>query len=387
MKDSENIFFVGIFVFLFGIVLYFTMSFSSCRHSLDVDDSSTSKSKVSSNSIQWLDISGETYRHVMIAEGTPTLYNGHPTTVMLDNNKTIFCAWSKGHGGPAAFLAKSEDSGLTWQQLSVPDAWLTTENCPSIYKLTDKQRTQRLFIFAGRPQISQTYSEDGGKTWSPVVSLHKPYGMPFTSIQRLKNGNYLALYNRRRKNDNKSPQCVWGSISEDGGLTWKESFPLPDRPDKQPCEPCLIRSPDENELMVLMRDESRTGSSLIMYSQDEGNTWSEIEETMPYLTGDRHIAKYTPDGRLVVAFRDRMTGSPFYGHFVVWVGRYEDIVEKKEGQYRVKLLHSYAGWDCGYPGLEILPDGTIIATTYIKYKAGNNKQSIVSVRFKLEDLE
>jgi hypothetical protein len=345
-------------------------------------------SKTDADSIRWLDISGEKDRHVMIAEGTPTLYNGHPTTVMLDDNKTILCVWSKGHGGPAAFLAKSEDGGLTWQKLSVPGDWLTTENCPSIYKLTDKQGTQRLMIFAGRPDISHSYSEDYGENWSSVVSLHKPYGMPFTSIQRLKNGNYLALYNsRRRKNDNKSPQCVWGSISEDGGLTWKESFPLPDRLDKQPCEPCLIRSPDGNELMVLMRDESRTGSSLIMYSQDEGNTWSEIEETMPYLTGDRHVAKYTPDGRLVVAFRDRMADSPFYGHFVVWVGRYEDIVNKGEGRYRVKLLHSYAGWDCGYPGLEILPDGTIIATTYIKYTEGDNKHSIVSVRFKLEDLE
>jgi hypothetical protein len=81
-----------------------------------------------------------------------------------------------------------------------------------------------------------------------------------------------------------------------------------------------------------------------------------------------------------------MIDSPFYEHFVVWVGKYEDIVNKKEGQYRVKLLHSYAGWDCGYPDLEILPDGTIIATTYIKYTEGKNKQSIVSVRFKLEDL-
>jgi hypothetical protein len=323
----------------------------------------------------------------MIAEGTPELYNGHPTTVMLDDNRTIFCVWSKDHGGPAAFLAKSEDGGLTWRMRSVPSDWLKTVNCPSIYKLTDNQEKQRLFVFAGGPKISQTYSEDYGETWSSVVSLNKRNGMPFTGIQRLKNGNYLALYTRGKGDSDWGPHCVWGSISEDGGLTWKESFPIPDRLDKSPCEPCLIRSPDGNELMVLMRDESRTGSSLIMYSKDEGTTWSEIEETIRYLTGDRHVAKYTPDGLLVVAFRDRMVGSPFYGHFVAWVGRYEDIVNRKEGQYRIKLLNSYAGWDCGYPGLEILPDGTIIATTYIKYTEGNNKQSIVSTRFKLEDLE
>jgi hypothetical protein len=41
------------------------------------------------------------------------------------------------------------------------------------------------------------------------------------------------------------------------------------------------------------------------------------------------VARYAPDDRLVVAFRDRMVGSPFYGHFVVWVGRYGDIVNWK----------------------------------------------------------
>jgi hypothetical protein len=386
MKNLKNVL-VGKFVFFTGMILFFVILFSFCRNFLNADDPFIRGDKTVTDSIRWLDISGETYRHVIIAEGTPELYNGHPTTVMLDDNKTIFCTWSKNHGGPAAFLAKSEDGGLTWQKLSVPGDWLTTNNAPSIYKLMDKQGTQRLFVFTSALKMSQTYSEDYGETWSPVKGLGKSNGMPFTSIQRLKNGDYLALYSRGKGDNDTGPQCTWGSISEDGGLTWKESFPLPDRLDKQPCEPCLIRSPDGNELMVLMRDESRTGSSLIMYSSDEGDTWSEIEETIPYLTGDRHVAKYTPDGRLVVTFRDRMIGSPFYGHFAAWVGRYEDIVNRKEGQYRVKLLHSYDGWDCGYPGLEILPDGTIIATTYIKYTEGNNKQSIVSTRFKLEDLE
>jgi hypothetical protein len=384
MKNLKNVF-VGKPMLLAGMVLSFGLLFSSCRNSLAGADLFFSKTDASG--IRWLDISGETYRHVMIAEGTPELYNGHPTTVMLDDNKTIFCVWSKDHGGPAAFLAKSEDGGLTWQKLLVPSDWLKTTNCPSIYKLTDKQGKQRLFVFIGAPKIPQTYSEDNGESWSPIMSLNKRNGMPFTSIQLLKSGNYLALYSRGKENDDGGPQCTWGSISEDGGLTWKESFPLPDRSDKSPFEPCLIRRPDGNELMVLMRDESRTGSSLIMYSKDEGEHWSGIEETIPYLTGDRHVAKYTQDGRLVVTFRDRMVGSPFYAHFVAWVGKYEDIVNRKEGQYRVKLLHSYAGWDCGYPGLEILPDGTIVATTYIKYTAGNNKQSIVSTRFKLEDLE
>ncbi len=33
------------------------------------------------------------------------------------------------------------------------------------------------------------------------------------------------------------------------------------------------------------------------------------------------------------------------------------------------MLHNYAGWDCGYPGVELLPDGTIVATTYVTFLA------------------
>jgi hypothetical protein len=67
------------------------------------------------------------------------------------------------------------------------------------------------------------------------------------------------------------------------------------------------------------------------------------------------------------------------------VGRYEDIKQSKPGQYRVKLLHNYAErvGDCGYPGVELLPDGTIVTTTYLKYAPGKKKHSVVSVRFDL----
>ena len=52
-------------------------------------------------------------------------------------------------------------------------------------------------------------------------------------------------------------------------------------------------------------------------------------------------------------------------------------------------MHSYAGSveDCGYPGLELLPDGTLVATTYVKYKPGPEKHSVASVRFKLSELD
>ncbi len=67
--------------------------------------------------------------------------------------------------------------------------------------------------------------------------------------------------------------------------------------------------------------------------------------------GDRHKAVYAHDGRLVVAFRDMGRESPTKNHFVAWVGRYEDILAGRDGDYKIKLLNSHAKrtGDCGYP--------------------------------------
>lgn len=127
----------------------------------------------------------------------------------------------------------------------------------------------------------------------------------------------------------------------------------------------------------------------MMFSRDEGATWSEPADTPWGLSGDRHIGVQTDDGRLVFAFRDMAPASTTRGHFVAWVGTYDDIKRADGGQYRIKLLHNHADQvtDCGYPGVELLPDGTIVATTYLKYRPGLEKHSVVSTRFTLAELD
>jgi len=42
--------------------------------------------------------------------------------------------------------------------------------------------------------------------------------------------------------------------------------------------------------------------------------------------------------------------------------------------------------DCGYAGVELLPDGTIVATSYGKWTEGEPNY-VVSVRLKLDELD
>ena len=74
------------------------------------------------------------------------------------------------------------------------------------------------------------------------------------------------------------------------------------------------------------------------------------------------------------------------GDWVGWVGTYEDIVAGREGQYRVRIMDNTKDADCAYPGVEVLPDGTFVTTTYGHWTK-DEPPYIVSVRFKLSELD
>lgn len=344
-----------------------------------------------------LDISDQTGRHVVIAKGTEETYQGHPYQLQMPDPETLFVVWCINHGGSAGPMAKSVDGGLTWTRLDerLPEDYSTHQNCPSIYRLVDPEGQARIWVWSAAkgtrqgPGMPSIMSEDEGETWKEMPPLGYPCVMTFSSMVELKDGRYLGLYHKGPEGADKPPLGVFQSITADGGFTWSEPKVVAEVDEKNPCEPFVFRSPDGGELCCLMRENTHKGRSLIMYSQDEGETWSEPVDTSWGLTGDRHMGVQLPDGRWVIAFRDQAINSPTKGHFVAWVGTYDEIKNGTPGDYRVKLLHSYAKrtGDCGYPGINVLPDGTIVATTYIKYDDGPEKHSVVSTRFTIAELD
>jgi hypothetical protein len=227
-------------------------------------------------------------------------------------------------------------------------------------------------------------SLDKGKTWTPLA----PNGLrctvaPNTSIP-LSGGRYLVLYAREHAGPKNIK--IWQSITSDGGLTWEPERVVCEVKGAAPDEPGTILSPDGSQILALMRENARTCNSLYMVSDDEGETWSKPRELSASLTGDRHMPRYAPDGRLVVTFRDTTHVSPTKGDWVAWVGTYDDIIKVREGQYRVRLMKNHRDGDCAYPGLELLPDGTFVATTYGHWIPGESPY-IVSVRFKISELD
>jgi len=344
--------------------------------------------------IPLIDLAGETDRQVVV-DREPGQYLGHPTTVLLPDGRTLLCVYPKGHGRGAIVMKRSEDGGLTWSdRLPTPENWESSREVPTIHRLIDREGKARLVLWSGLYPARRAISEDDGRTCGPLEAVGDWGGIVVMgSVVPIAGGRHLAMFHDdgrffAEEGSVRRPASfrLYQTISADGGITWQEPTMIHESSPHLLCEPGILRSPDGRVLAALLRENSRTRNSFIILSEDEGRTWSEPRELPAALTGDRHTARYAPDGRLFITFRDTTRASSTQGDWVAWVGRFEDIIAGKEGQYRVRLMDNHHRWDCAYPGLELLPDGTFVTTTYGHWEAGESP-FIVSVRLKLEELD
>jgi hypothetical protein len=346
--------------------------------------------------IPTLDLSAQKHRQVIV-DREQGQYLGHPTTVLLEDGKTMLIVYPKGHGKGGIVYKRSTDGGKTWsERLPTPASWATSREVPTIHRVVDAKGTKRLIMWSGLYPARLAVSGDDGAKWSEL----KPAGdwggiVVMGCLEELKTGkgHYVALFHDdgrffTTKPIRKSPTVftLYKTFSKDGGLSWSKPEAIFARSDVHLCEPGLIRSPDGKQLCVLLRENSRRKNSFVIFSNDEGKTWTKPRELPAALTGDRHTGRYAADGRLFISFRDTTRVSPTKGDWVAWVGTYDDIVKGREGLYRVRLMDNTKGGDCAYPPVEVLPDDTIVTTTYGHWTKGEAPY-IVSVRLKLSELD
>ena len=346
--------------------------------------------------IPLVDLASDAKRQILVdrEEGQ---YLGHPTTVLLEDGHTVLCVYPKGHGKGAIQLKRSTDGGLTWSpRQTVPENWATSLETPTIHRVIDAQGHRRLIVWSGLWPARLSISEDDGSSWSPLKVVGDWGGIVVMgSVEAVRNkpGHYLAWFHDDGRYISKGAQPANPSIfrlyqvrSEDGGLTWSQPRVLWSDSAIHLCEPGAVRSPDGRTLVLLLRENRRKLNSHFIVSTDEGATWSNPKELPLSLTGDRHTAKYARDGRLVISFRDTAKGSVTAGDWIAWVGQFSDLLSGREGQYRIRLGDNQHAWDCAYPGVEVLGDGTVLATTYGHWDAGKSPY-IISVRFTLKEID
>ncbi|MDE2690689.1 MAG: transporter substrate-binding domain-containing protein [Acidobacteriota bacterium] len=355
--------------------------------------------------LRWVDWANETHRQVVV-DREPGQYLGHPTTVLLSDQRSILTVYPKGHGAGPVVMKRSGDGGLSWSQRQpTPASWATSMETPTVFPVDLADGRRRLIMFSGLYPVRMARSDDEGETWTELEPIgHFGGVVAMSSVERLRSldGELMALFHddgrffrrptsRYERIPGFEPEFkVYKTVSLDDGLTWLEPEVIARHPEAHLCEPGLIRSPDGREIAVLLRENSRRFNSFVIFSPDEGRTWSRPIELPASLTGDRHVGRYTPDGRLFITFRDQEPASPWRGDWVGWLGRYEDLRrgarEPWAGQARVRLMDNRYAADTAYPGLELLPDGTFVTTTYGHFTPGEEPW-IASVRFAVAELD
>ncbi|MDH5493777.1 MAG: glycoside hydrolase, partial [Myxococcales bacterium] len=342
-----------------------------------------------------LDLDAATERQVVV-DREAGQYLGHVTTVLLEDGETLLAVYPKGHGKGEILYKRSTDGGRTWsERLPTPASWASSQEVPTIHRVIDPLTGEkRLILWSGLYPARLAHSADDGATWSELRPVGEWGGIVVMGfVERLANGSYLAMFHDDGRffagtSTHRDPPVfqLYKTFSHDGGLTWERPEVVWSGSDVNLCEPGCVRSPDGKTLAVLLRENRRVRNSFVIFSEDEGQTWSAPRELPASLTGDRHTGKYAPDGRLVLSFRDTALESPTQGDWVAWVGTFQDLLFGLPGQYRVRLKDNLHSWDTAYPGVEVLPDGTFVATTYGHWEV-DAEPYILSVRFSLAELD
>jgi arylsulfatase A-like enzyme len=349
--------------------------------------------------LQLIDLDARETHHVIV-DREKGQYLGHPTTCLLEDGKTILCVYPKGHGRGGIVYKRSPDGGKTWSdRLPTPDSWATSREVPTLHRVVDAEGNKRLIMWSGLYPARLAVSEDDGASWGELEKAGDWGGivvMGFVEKLQTGPGHYLAMFHddgRFFKGSGKRTGVftLYTTVSHDGGLTWAEPKAIFASSDVHLCEPGSMRSPDGKNLAVLLRENARRKNSHIIFSNDEGKTWSVPREMPLSLTGDRHTGKYAGDGRMFISFRCRSPESKaasraFEGDWVGWVGTWDDLVHGREGQYQVRCKDNTKGYDTTYPGVEILPDDSFVITTYGHWDEGESPY-IRSIRFTLGDLD
>ncbi len=359
--------------------------------------------------IPFIDLADDYYRQTLV-DHQAGQYLGHPTTCLLDDGKTILTVYPKGHGKGGIIYKRSTDGGLTWsKRLPTPQSWLSSKEVPTLHRVTDAAGKKRIIMFSGLHPIRMAVSEDDGAHWSELKAIGDFGGIVAMGCHfpvKTKPGHYISLFHddgrfirKDSKKENPPVMTLFKTLSTDGGLTWGQPEKIFASADIHLCEPGVIRSPDGKTLAVLLRENRRKKNSHIIFSTDEGKTWTTPKELPITLTGDRHTGKYAPDGRLFISFRGvtptrkfAFTDSskdvgkmPTNGDWAGWVGSWDDLVNGTPGQYVVRLMDNQKGYDTTYPGVEVLPDGTFVLVTYGHWTK-NESPYIMSVRFTMDEL-
>jgi predicted neuraminidase len=157
----------------------------------------------------------------------------------------LFCPSSTESDGWKVHFDVTEDHGQTWTKIGpINDGKEWNAIQPSI--LTYSDGSLQILCRTRNGVIAESWSKDGGQTWSPMQATALPNNNSGTDAVTLKDGRQLLVYNHVKP----APGTTKGArtplnvaVSKDG-KKWYASLVLEDSPISQYSYPAVIQSKD-----------------------------------------------------------------------------------------------------------------------------------------------
>ena len=154
-------------------------------------------------------------------------------------DRAILCPSSSEHDGWRVHFEVTRDLGLTWDVIGPVDG---ADEFPAIQPtiLTHPDgRLQALCRTHGTGVIAQTWSADGGRTWTPLAATSLPNPDSGLDAVTLRDGRHLLVYNPITQGRHKLSVALAAD-----GEAWREVLALEDEETGEFSYPAVIQAAD-----------------------------------------------------------------------------------------------------------------------------------------------
>jgi len=164
---------------------------------------------------------------------------------MIDH--TLLCPSSTEKNGWKAHIEYTTDYGKTWtKSADINDGQVVQAIQPSILKYKDGRL--QILCRSRNTTINESWSSDGGKTWSEMKASALPNNNSGTDAVTLKDGRQLLVYNHVLPDSSwvkgKGPRTPLNVAISKDGVKWYAALVLEDSPIGQYSYPSVIQSKD-----------------------------------------------------------------------------------------------------------------------------------------------
>ena len=159
----------------------------------------------------------------------------------------LVCPSSTEKNGWKVHFEYTKDAGKTWtKSADLNDGITVSAIQPSILRYKDG--SMQIMCRSKNRTINESWSRDGGKTWSPMVASSLPNNNSGTDAVTLQDGRQLLVYNHVKPDsalpNGKGPRTPLNVAVSKDGKQWWAAVILEDSPISQYSYPSVIQTKD-----------------------------------------------------------------------------------------------------------------------------------------------